>query len=293
MRVLAVAWALLLPGVAPANADHQSDSNALRARHAALQTELAHNEFGRPLHLDSQQVGPDLSGDIHAVVEHPFARVNAALDAPDHWCDILILHINIKQCRSAGEPSPGRLTVYIGTKHAQPLESAQRVLFDFRVQADTAEYLRIELHANDGPLGTHNFRIVLEAIPLDAGRSFVHLSYAYTYGLVAQMAMRGYLGTIGSGKVGFSVAGRSADGRPIYVGDVRGVIERNTMRYYLAIDVYVESFDWAPRERDDRQLRQWFAATEHYARQLHELDEAEYLAMKRGEIDRQRRRSPA
>ena len=292
LRCLAVAWSLLSASVAAADAQNLPALQALQARHTALEKELAHNDFGRPLHLESQQIADNLSGDIHAVLEHPFARLNAALDAADHWCDILILHINIKQCRSSGEPPASKLVVYIGTKHAQSLESAQRVLFDFRVQADSAEYLRVELHADQGPLSTRNFRIVLEAMPLDAGRSFIHLSYAYTYGMVARMAMQAYLGTIGSGKVGFSVTGHAADGRPIYVGDVRGVVERNTMRYYLAIDTYVATFDSAPQGLIDRRLRRWFVATEQYARQLHELEEVEYLEMKRGEIDRQRSRSP-
>jgi hypothetical protein len=63
------------------------------------------------------------------------------------------------------------------------------------------------------------------------------------------------------------------------------------MRYYLAIDTYLDTFDATPREQLDRRLRQWFAATEQYPRQLHEVDEPEYLDMKRKEIDRQRGRA--
>jgi len=293
VRVLAAAACLLVAGFAPASAQDSSAPDALRARHAALRSELASNAFGRPLHLDSQQVAGELSGEIHAVLEHPFAKLNEALDSADNWCDALILHINVKQCRSVGAAPVNKLVAYIGTKHEQRLESAQRVVFDFRVRADTPDYLRIDLLADQGPLGTRNFRIVLEAVPLDAGHSFIHLSYAYTYGMMARLAMQGYLGTIGSGKVGFSVVGRTSDGKPIYVGDVRGVIERNTMRYYLAIDTYVGTFDQASGDQVERRLRQWFAATERYARQLHEVDEAEYLTMKRKEIERQHGRPDA
>jgi hypothetical protein len=291
MRLLAVFW-LLLAGVTPAGAETIPAVNALRSQYAALQNDLSHNAFGRPLHLYSEQVAGDLSGEIHAVLEHPFARLNAALDGAQNWCDILILHINTKQCRTAGASPASTLEVHIGTKHWQPLRSAQRIVFDFRVRADTADYLRVELHSEQGPLGTRNFRIVLEAVPIDAGRSFIHLSYAYNYGLAARLAMQGYLGTVGSGKVGFSVVGKTAGGKPIYVDGVRGVVERNTMRYYLAIDTYVATFDAAPGEQVDGRLRRWFAATEQYAHQLRELDEAEYLQMKRREIDRQRGRDP-
>ena len=289
VRVLVALGCLLLAGTARADAPDQAAIDALRARYAAVQGELAQNVFGRPLHLDSEQAGAEARVDIDAVLAHPFTRLNAALDAPEHWCDILILHLNIKQCRSSGGAGDSKLTVYIGSKHWQEVESAQRIVFDFRVRADTADYLHLELHADEGPMGVRNFRIELEAIPLAAGQSFIHMSYAYTSGLTARLAMRGYLATVGSGKVGFTVVGQTTDGKPVYIGDVRGVIERNTMRYYLAIDVYVDSLDAAPTPAQlDVRLRQWFAGTEAYARQLHEIDEAEYLDMKRREIERQR-----
>jgi hypothetical protein len=65
------------------------------------------------------------------------------------------------------------------------------------------------------------------------------------------------------------------------------VIERNTMRYYLAIDAYLGTFGQPAHEQLERRLRDWFAATEQYAVQLHELDEREYLEMKRAELGRQ------
>ncbi|HEX6363451.1 MAG TPA: hypothetical protein VFZ93_10865, partial [Albitalea sp.] len=124
-------------------------------------------------------------------------------------------------------------------------------------------------------------------IPLDARRSFIHLSYSYGYGLAAQLAMQGYLNTAGRGKVGFSIVDRRADGRAVYVGSMRGVIERNTMRYYLAIVAYLDTLAVPPAERVERRLRAWFDATERYPQQLHEISEEEYLAMKRREIERQ------
>jgi hypothetical protein len=291
VRILALTTALLLLAVwTPVGAQDRTAAAvaALRAQHAALAKELSQNAFGRPVHVDSKQVDGDLSGEIHAVLDHSFPKLKSALGSIDHWCDVLILHVNTKQCRVAGGPPANQIVMYIGSKHWQSLESAQRVVFDFRPVASSADYLRIELHADKGPLSSSNYRIVLEAIPLDAGRSFIHLSYAYSYGLAGRIAMQGYLATVGSGKVGFSVVDRTGDGKPVYVDGVRGVVERNTMRYYLAIDAYVGTIDAAPRDLPDVRLRRWFAEAEQYPRQLHEIDEAEYLDMKRKEIDRQR-----
>ena len=66
-------------------------------------------------------------------------------------------------------------------------------------------------------------------------------------------------------------------------GGVRGVVERNTMRYYLAIDAYLDAP--GPQGREKR-LGEWFDDTERYARQLHEMDRDDYLAMKRSEFQR-------
>jgi hypothetical protein len=68
-----------------------------------------------------------------------------------------------------------------------------------------------------------------------------------------------------------------------YIGGVRGVVERNTMRYYLAIDSYLDAP--GPGQLDKR-LGAWFDATEQYARQLHEVERNDYMDMKRHEFQR-------
>lgn len=258
---LALALCVAVAGVPLAETQTASPATALQKRFSSLQHDLAQSPFGRPLHLDSVQSSGDLSGDVYAIVEYPFSRVKAALDRPEDWCDVLILHLNVKQCRTAGGPPLRALVVYIGTKHAQRLATVPRIDFDFRVLADSAQYLQIELRAGAGPLGTRDYRVMLEAIPLDSGRSFLHMTYSYHYGRLALLAMQGYLATIGSGKVGFTVVGRTMGGRPVYVTDVRGVIERNAMRYYLAIEAYVRTFDLPAQDKLERRLHEWFAAT--------------------------------
>ena len=71
------------------------------------------------------------------------------------------------------------------------------------------------------------------------------------------------------------------------VSGMRGAVERNTMRYYLAIEAFLGALSAPPGTRMESALRAWFAATETYSRQLHEIPESEYLAMKRKEYSRQ------
>lgn len=259
----------------------------LRNRNAALQDRLANNAFQRTLTLDSSETADSVSGDIHAQVDTPYPALAAALHSPAQWCDLLILHLNIKYCRPATTGREAQLDVSIGKKYDQPLDEAYRVNFSFRVTADDPGYLQVRLDADAGPLGTRDYRIVLEAIPLAAGRSFLRLSYTYGYGTAGRLAMAIYLGTAGRDKLGFSITGTTADGRPHYVGGARGVAERNTMRYFLAIEAYLGALAAPPAGRLDKSLRDWHAATERYPRQLHELELDAYLAMKHREYRRQ------
>ena len=67
---------------------------------------------------------------------------------------------------------------------------------------------------------------------------------------------------------------------------VRGAVERNTMRYYLAIDAYLDGLSAPPADQLEKRLQTWFTATEKYPRQLHEIDRATYLDMKRSQLRR-------
>ena len=261
--------------------------DALHARYTALQDQLAHNVYHRPVYLESKEAEDELRGDIYAVVEQPFGIVRQTMERLDNWCDILILHLNVKNVRAVSSATDQSLVVSIGKKHDEPLDKAFPVEFSYRVPVANDAYLRIRLHAESGPLGTKNYQIACESIPLDATRTFIHLSYSYDYGLTARLAMKGYLTTIGSGKVGFSTAEKRSEGEPALIGGVRGVVERNTMRYFLAIDAYLRSLAVPPAARLEARLHNWFAETEEFHRQLHEIDEDEYHEMKRNEIRRQ------
>jgi len=298
VRLAVVVLLCTITVIAHAGEAGMNASATLRARYTALQDQLDQNPFRQPLHLNSVEAPGGVQGDIHARVNYPFATVRAALNSPEHWCDILILHLNTKYCRAApldtANPGAGNvINVSVGKKHDQPLDQAYRVVFDWRVTAQAPDYLQVTLTADKGPLSTSNYSIVLEAIPLDGDRTFIHLSYAYDYGLAGRMAMQAYLGTIGRNKVGFTVVGKERDGNPSHIGGLRGVVERNTMRYYLAIEAYLGALSAPPRARLEKRIQDWFAASERYPRQLHEMERNEYLEMKRREYRRQQPGVPA
>ena len=291
-RCASALLAALLLWAGGLGAAQAQDAAALLARHASLRQQLASNPFHRPLVLESTQTSNDLQGDVYAVVDQPYPIAAPALQDMEHWCELLILHLNVKNCSAAGKAPNEVLSLYLGRKFDQPLEDAYRVDFKYSSAAVGNDYLKVQMKADTGPLSTRNYRLALEAIPLDAKRSFIHMSYSYSYGLTARLAMQGYLATVGSDKVGFSIVGKDDDGKPLYIDGVRGVVERNTMRYYLAIEAYLGALSSPPADRLEKRLRNWFAATERYPVQLHELERDDYLSMKRHEVQRQQAGAP-
>ncbi|MES2491255.1 MAG: hypothetical protein V4607_15820 [Pseudomonadota bacterium] len=260
------------------------DATSLKARHSALREQLANNPFKRPLYQESSQTTNSLKGDTYAVIEQPYAVVSPALKDINHWCDILILHQNVKSCRAG---SANMLQLSVGRKFDQPLDDAFPIDFHYKVVANQSDYLQLLLTADEGPMGTNRYRIQLEVVALDAQHSFLHLSYSYRYGMAARVAMQGYLTTTGRNKLGFSIVSRKANGDPVYMRGVRGVVERNTMRYYLAIEAYLDTLSASPSEQMEKRLNAWYAGVERYPQQLHELERGDYLEMKRKEIQRQ------
>lgn len=270
---------IMFTTISPAgSAEEAGSASALRATYAAHRAEMDQNKFGVPLRLQSAQTSDALQGDIHALLDQPFDKVQAALASPESWCDILILHPNVKQCRlnageSDGEPS---LMVNLG-------RSELPVRFSYKA-AKAPDYLDVRLGAPKGPFGTTDYRIRLEAAPTDAQHTIVHLAYSHRYGLRAKLAMQAYFGTLGRGKVGFSVVGKDEQGQPVYISDLRGGLERNAMRYYASIESYLFALSAPPPEQLERRLRHWFEYTERYPLQLQE--EPGYLDLKRSEARR-------
>jgi hypothetical protein len=269
MLRLCLAAAVLLS--APVQAQ---DAAGLRARHTALQTQLAKSPFGRPMHVESTVNGGTHKGEIHAVVDQPYAAAAAALARPGHWCEILTLQVNVKRCQASNEA----LAAFITRKPRDGVGDAHQIDFRFNVPARRADYLEVKLNAPSGPMSTKDYEIRLEATPLDAKRTFLHLTYTYTLGTMARVAMEAYLAGPGRDKTGFTIAERKPDGSPVYVDGVRGVVERSAMRYYLAIDASLPA-----GQPLDTRLTRWYSGVERYPQLRERVGRDEYVEMKRRE----------
>jgi hypothetical protein len=162
-----------------------------------------------------------------------------------------------------------------------------RIAFSFAVPTRTPDYFEVMLSAKTGPLGTSDYRLRLQAIALPQSKTYLRLTYSYAANLLGRVAMQTYLSTLGRGKVGFTTTGTGADGQPIYIDGMRALVERNAMRYYLAIDSYLQFTGEPASSQVEKRLQAWYSATEQYPRQLHDVARADYLQMKRAEVLRQ------
>ncbi|CAN5544084.1 hypothetical protein BH10PSE18_BH10PSE18_04180 [soil metagenome] len=251
------------------------------AQHQAIAARLASSPFGRPVVLDSLELPDGLKGDVYAIVDHPLRKMEEALRTPGRWCEALLLHLNNRRCQVAEEQGRAMLTLSVVGRYDKPVDSAFMLPFVFRMLSATPDYMAVQMSAEEGPFGTSNYYVMLEAIPVDAGRTFLHFSYAYDHNLMARIATQAYLATFGRDKVGFTALGTLPGGETDWIRGTRGLVERNAMRYFLAVDAYLSAIDAPAAQQVEDRLQAWFSSVEKYPRQLHEIDRATYLDLKR------------
>ncbi len=220
-----------------------------------------------------------LSARVESTLPYDFDTLAPALARTENWCQIMPLHFNIKACTH----QQGQLTVYSGRKVYQSPEQSYQIAYAFETIGQTDDQLTLRLSADEGPVGTRDYRIELQAERV-AGGTRLRMSSSYRPSWLSSMLTSGYLSTLGRDKVGFS---RVEKGE--LVRGIRGVIERNAMRYHFAINAFLNSHALPEASRHQAALQEWFKQNESHPEQLHEMDEEEYLAIKQKEWENQQR----
>lgn len=276
MLVGLVSASMPVAAAAPASTA-ANPADKLHQRYEAATAALGKSAFGRPLLLESSDADNKVRGEVLAVMDQPLSRLRSALEAPERWCEILLVTPSVAGCSAEKES----LSVRLARRYDQAPKDAFAASFAFTPTASTPDYVAVELAANTGPVGTTKYRIEVEAMALDAKRSVLRMAYSYRYGLKASLATKAYLATKGGDKVGFSPADSRGDPE-VLVGGMRGSIERNAMRYFLAIETNVAQGDAKERaSRFTASLDAWLSAIGRYPRQLKETDPDTYRRVKR------------
>ncbi|MBI5446222.1 MAG: hypothetical protein HY900_34035 [Deltaproteobacteria bacterium] len=261
----------------PSAADERHD---LLSAYSRLQERLDRNAFGIPLHVESTENGRSVSADAYGVFDHPFESVLESLAEPSNWPDIATLHPNVKASTYARGSGDCLLTFYCGRKFYQSPETAHRLTFRYQTAERRRDYVKILLDAETGPYGTKEHRMKFEAAPLDAHRTLVHVSYGYGYGASLRLAEKVYFATLGRDKIGFTVTGTDPQGNPVYIGGSRGAIERNAVRYYFAIQSFLNTLRYPEEKRFALRVGEWYDLTQKFKKQLYEVERDEYLKQK-------------
>ena len=271
----AVALACVIPGMAAADLSHKE---AFDGRYRDLAVQIDANDYGLPLYIESEETQEKVDGDVYGIIDQPYAAIRKIAESPGAWCDIILLHLNVKSAVHHEQDNRQIITVFTDSKKYKRPEEAFQVDYRYDLVESAADYCLVTLKAPEAPMNTQNHCIEFEALELDDKRTFVHLSYSYEYGSLARAVITGYMNTKGRTKVGFSQDGRGKQGKGI-----RGAIERNAVRYYLAIKAHTDTLGAPVEKHFARSAGMWFDLAEKYPRQLHEMDREDYLANKEKE----------
>lgn len=261
---------------------------AVISKYQALRAAASGTPYPLPFYIESSEKDDTLSGDVYAAVSQPFAELSPLLVLPATWCYFIPVSLNIKACTHHRQQGIAYLTIYGGRDVYEALASTYRLQYRFQPEVVRDDYLRLRLTAAKGPLGTSDYLIVLDMLPYEGG-TLVHIHTSYHTSVLSRIAARLYLATLGRDKVGFSITGYDKNGKPIFVQGMKGLIERNALRYFLALQAYLDTRTVPAAKRYDALLKMWFGFTERYPKQLHEMGWAEYLHGKQREHENQLR----
>ncbi|MFT4788475.1 MAG: hypothetical protein ACJAUL_003328 [Paraglaciecola sp.] len=268
------------------------ERDALLVKYNTVSPKLTNNHFGLPIALESSERNRVLKGEVIGVINHDMNDTRQSLLQPAQWCNLLILHLNTKACTYESGPNPV-LHWYSGKKEYRTPKQATKFSLTFNVVKNEADYLSVRLFSENGPIGISDSLIELEATDLppelyaetSGRRTLIRLVYSYQSSIPSELATRFYLATLARNKVGFTVLDNT-NNQPKYIQGKQGIIERNTIRYFLAILTRLE-FRSSQHDMAD-QFEHWFEQTERYHRQLYEIPKEQYMAAKKKELINQR-----
>lgn len=255
----------------------------LRETYNEIENTLFDNKYDAPIHIESEKLKNMMYGDVYGIIYQPYKTVSKNLSSHINWCKIMPQHLNIKACTYQYVDKQCRLTFYSGRKLYEKADDVYRLKYQFKVTTLNDDYFNATLNSEEGPLDTTDYIINIEAIPLSDSATFIHLSYEYSFGIWTRIAMTTYFTTIGRNKVGFTIVGEDKNQKPIYIKGIRGVIERNSMRYYYAIKSYLDTKNIPIETRFIKKISSWFDLTQRHHTQLYEMDKNDYLEYKKME----------
>ncbi len=241
-------------------------------------------EFQREYLLDYKADGAQLSGRIASSINRPFSHIKSLFHDIRNLCLILPLNINVRSCIYRKVDDKWLFEIVAGPRQYE----SDSAVYSFSYLLTRAQFsddlIYLHLQANKGPISTANYHIELTFKPM-AEKTLVGLGFSHEKSSLSRVVTGLYLAFSGAGKVGFSTVNQS-DGQFSPVRGEQGIVERNLMRYLLAIRAFIE--EGGAREDLKATFRRWFFLSTLYREQLYEIPEQDYMRYKLNRYDQQR-----
>jgi hypothetical protein len=142
--------AVLVLSAATVLAVAPTDAIRLSAKRTELLPQLQAQTFGEPLHLVSNETNGRMSADVYADMALPFARVATVLGSAESVCGVLFLHLNVRSCQPSHGTQGDVVMLSAGPKQGATAGTVYSMAYTMRVEASTADYLRVSLVAATG-----------------------------------------------------------------------------------------------------------------------------------------------
>lgn len=238
----------------------------------------------KPFYLSANVKGRKQTGEAALYFEQSLDEIAHALSKLDNWCSILLLHLNTKACTHSETEDDKTLTIYMGRKFYQEPDDAYIMRYQFNTEHNS-DYFSALITADDGPLGTSDYRIQLEVTPIN-GKTFGRIRVSQKHSWLSSKAAKLYVATKGRHKKGISIVGYDGQGNPIYSSGEQAIAERNLLRYYFAFAAFFHTQALPDDNQFKESLNYWFDQTEQY-KQLYEVDRPQYIDDKNREYENQ------
>ena len=249
---------------AVASAD-EADARMLRSQFSQFSAVTKPIVKSLPLRIQSREQDRHLRVNVYGLVNYPFSQVADVLARPAVMCDFLILNLNVKTCTYLSGNRRANMVIYVAGKNYTPLYRTLQIKPYFELLKRDKNYLRVLMTSSETRRSLRQYSVLVEASPYK-NRTLVRFKSNYRASLIGQTATVAYLKTFARKKVGFTVIGRNQQNQPQYIRGMQGVIERNAVRSYLALQAYLETAGAPPKHRFETRLRRWFELTDVYTR---------------------------
>lgn len=188
-------------------------------------------------------------------------RVDELVGTAQGWCIVARLVPDVRECRPWTDGMGLELTLQSGdgTQRTQPHTIRHTRLDD---------EIRSTLIAKQAPLGVTDAGLRLTASG-NASAVTLTVEYGYQSSLRSRLATRAYLSGSAGARPGISEE-PGPEGDPVLVSGLRGLVERNAMRYFLALVSALE------HTGPEQAVSAWLRAASRFEADLVEQDETAY-----------------